>query len=114
MLNKHIWRLYEKIEFDSAYSNLKTNYFAVKKKRDKEALRPLEAAQQQTDSAFIDHLDGRLNGKRNYHYIVIPGRLVQFVKIGVTSFNAKDLRDRYKYQYGPDILVCQYLIQNSK
>ena len=93
---------------------MKTNYLAVKKRRDKEALRHLEAAQRQTDSAFVDQMDGRLNGNRNYHYIVIPGILVQFVKIGVTSFNAKDLRDRYKYQYGPDILVSQYLIQNSK
>jgi len=88
---------------------------SLKKKKDLETLKTLVRVQK--TNPVMDRFDGReskSSESNNYHYIIIPGRWVKYVKIGISTLSAKDLRDRFSHLFGPDIKVYMYLIKNSK
>lgn len=77
-------------------------------------LRRLERLTEEADDSHNEHLDGAESPDQNYHYLIVPSEYQFNVKIGVTSYNSKDLGKRYKYCFGREIKVYTYLIKNRK
>jgi hypothetical protein len=97
-----------------AYAKWKAKYMARKKREDLETLQTLVSVPK--SNPIMDRFDGRQSKSTDsnyYHYIIIPGRWVKYVKIGISTLTARQLRDRFSHLFGPDIKVCMYLIKNS-
>jgi hypothetical protein len=110
-----VYLMYGQHEFDLAFAKWKAKYMALKKRKDLETLQTLVSVPK--SNPVIDRFDGRQSKStesNHYHYIIIPGRWVAYVKIGISTLTARELRDRFSHFFGPDIKVCMYLIQNSK